>query len=150
MIANIPLPARDGPFEEGFWSALDAGGLAHQRCHDCRRWHFPPRYRCSDCGGGLVYEPVSGLGTLWSFTLVHAPVLPAFAPFAPFVAAVVELDEQPGLRMAGNLIHRAGDPINAVAPQSLTIGMPLRAVILPLSEDVRWPQWVLISKDSAS
>ena len=147
MIAGIPLPARDGPFEDGFWSALDAGILAHQRCRDCRHWHFPPRYRCSDCGGALAYEAVSGRATLWSFAVVHPPVLPAYAPLAPFVAAVVELDEQPGLRMAGNIIHRAGDPINAVTPDHLTIGMPLRAVILPLSEDVRWPQWALATKD---
>lgn len=147
MIADIPIPARDGPFEEGFWSALDAGVLAHQRCQGCKTWQFPPRFRCSECGGALAYEQVSGRATLWSFTVVHAPVLAAFAPYVPYVAAVVELDEQPGLRMAGNLIHRAGDPVNTVVPQNLSIGMPLRAVILPMLADVCWPQWAIEKRD---
>ena len=140
MIDGIPLPARDGPFEAGFWEALDRGELAHQHCTACGAWHFPPRWRCA-CGGTLAWRPVSGRARLWSWTVVHPPVLPAFMPFAPYPVAIAELAEAPGLRMAGPLLERPGDPIDHVDPAQLEIGMPLRACIVELADGVRWPAW---------
>lgn len=146
MIDGIPIPARDGPFEQEFWAALDNGQIVHQQCMECRLWHFPPRYVC-ECGGPLAFRPVSGRGTLWSYTVVHPPVLPAFSAFAPYVAAIIELDEQPGLRMAGNIVHRVGDPINAVSADELRIGMPLQAHVAPLADGVNWPVWMILKED---
>ena len=140
MIANIPLPSRDGPFEAGFWAALDRGELAHQQCDACSAWHFPPRWRCA-CGGTLNYTPVSGKARLWSWTVVHPPVLPAFAPYAPYPVAIAELDEAPGLRMTGPLVENPGDPINHIDPARLTIGMPLTACVITLADGVHWPAW---------
>lgn len=140
MIDGIPLPARDGPFEQGFWDALDKGVLAHQQCASCGKWTFPPRWRCL-CGGALQYRPVSGKGRLWSWTQVHAPVLPAFAPLTPYIAAIVELEEQSDLRMAGMLVRDAGGRLNAVTLADLYIGMKLETVIAPLGSGVNWPQW---------
>jgi len=143
MIDGAPLPARDGPYEQGFWEALDAGVLAHQRCADCGKWTFPPRWRCV-CGGALHYQPVSGRGRLWSWTQVHAPVLPAFAPLTPYIAAIVALEEQSDLRMAGFLVRRAGGAVNDITPGDVRIGMALEAVIAPLGDGVRWPQWKIL------
>lgn len=140
MIENIPLPARDGPFEAGFWAALDRGELAHQQCEACSAWHFPPRWRCT-CGGALAYQPVSGKARLWSWTVVHPPVLPAFAPYAPYPVAIAELDEAPGLRMTGALVENPGDPINHIDPARLSVGMPLTACVITLADGVRWPAW---------
>ncbi len=140
MIENIPLPARDGPFEAGFWAALDRGELAHQQCEACSAWHFPPRWRCT-CGGALAYQPVSGKARLWSWTVVHPPVLPAFAPYAPYPVAIAELDEAPGLRMTGALVENPGDPINHIDPARLSVGMPLTACVITLADGVRWPVW---------
>ncbi len=140
MIDGIPLPARDGPFEAGFWEALDRGELAHQHCTACGAWHFPPRWRCA-CGGTLAWRAVSGEAHLWSWTVVHPPVLPAFMPFAPYPVAIAELAEAPGLRMSGPLLERPGDPIDHVDPARLEIGMPLRACIVELADGVRWPAW---------
>ena len=140
MIENIPLPARDGPFEAGFWAALDRGELAHQQCEACSAWHFPPRWRCT-CGGALAYQPVSGKARLWSWTVVHPPVLPAFAPYAPYPVAIAELDEAPGLRMTGALVKNPGDPINHIDPARLSVGMPLTACVITLADGVRWPAW---------
>ena len=140
MIPGIPLPSRDGPFEAGFWAALDRGELAHQQCETCSAWHFPPRWRCT-CGGALAYRPVSGRARLWSWTVVHPPVLPAFAPFAPYPVAIAELAEAPGLRMVGPLVEQPGDPLNHVNPARLRIGMPLTACVIALADGVRWPAW---------
>jgi len=140
MIDDIPLPARDGPFEQGFWAALDRGELAHQHCEACDSWHFPPRWRCH-CGGTLSYGTVSGDARLWSWTQVHPPVLPAFAPFAPYLVAIAELVEADGLRMVGSLVIGAADPINRVQPSQLRIGMPLTAVVREIAPGVPWPAW---------
>lgn len=142
MIEAIPLPSREGAFEQEFWAALDAGHLVHQHCAACSRWHFPPRWRCP-CGGELAYRPVSGRARLWSWTVVHPPVLPAFAPFTPYVVGIAELDEAPGLRMVGPLIMEEGDPIDRVKPDQLKIGMPLVASISRIAADVAWPAWKL-------
>ncbi len=142
MIENIPLPARDGPFEQGFWEALDRGELAHQHCLACGAWHFPARWRCP-CGGTLEYRTVSGKARLWSWTEVHAPVLPAFASFTPYVVGIAQLAEAPNLRMVGPLLRAPGDPINAVRPQDLHIDMPLRASLISLSPEIEWPGWLI-------
>ena len=55
--------------------------------------------------------------------------------------AIAELAEAPGLRMAGPLLERPGDPIDHVDPARLEIGMPLRACIVELADGVRWPAW---------
>lgn len=143
MIEAIPLPDREGPFEAGFWAALDRGTLAHQHCAPCDSWHFPPRWRCR-CGGVLTYRPVSGRAQLWSWTVVHPPVLPAFAPFAPYVVAVAALAEAENLRMVGPLVLHPGDPIDRVRPEQLAIGMPLQAHVHTLAPDLRWPVWQII------
>lgn len=143
MIEGIPLPDRDGPFEAGFWATLDHGGLAHQHCAACDSWHFPPRWRCR-CGGALSYRPVSGRGQLWSWTVVHPPVLPAFASFAPYIVAIVALAEADDLRMTGPLIVHPDDPINGVQPEQLAIGMPLQAHVRPLAPGLNWPVWRIL------
>lgn len=143
MIDGIPLPARDGPFEAGFWDALDRGELAHQHCASCGQWHFPPRWRCT-CGSALAYQPVSGRARLWSWTEVHPPVLPAFAAFAPYVVGIVQLDEAQNLRMVGPIIIEDGDPLGRVRPADLVIGMKLTAAITRIAQDIAWPSWKIL------
>ena len=144
MIENAPLPATDNPTEAPFWSALAEGVLKIQHCDGCGIWLFPTRVRCGSCGSRPVWKTVSSKGRIWSFTRVHPPVLPAFAPFAPYPVAVVELDEQPGLRMVGNLLFSAGDAINAVPAERIRIGLRVEAVIRELGDGVNWPAWRLI------
>lgn len=47
--------------------------------------------------------PVSGKGRVLSWVVTHQPFLPAFADRLPYVVLVVELVEQAGLLMYGNL-----------------------------------------------
>lgn len=143
MIDGIPIPARDGPFEAGFWAALDAGVLAHQHCASCNTWHFPPRWRCP-CGGALSYQPVSGRARLWSWTVVHPPVLPAFQPYAPYPVVVAELEEQAGLRMVGPIVRQQGDPLNRVKPEELEIGIKLQASLAEIAPGLIWPSWKIV------
>ena len=143
MIETIPLPDTSGPIEAPFWAALEEGRLVVQHCRACRSWMFPTRIRCASCGQPPEWKPVSGRGSIWSFTRVHPPVLPAFAAFAPYPVVVVELEEQQGLRLVGNLVDKADDPINAVAADRIDIGMPVEAVIRRINV-VPWPAWRIV------
>lgn len=142
MIETVPLPEMSEGMEAPFWEALKQGHLAVQHCASCDLWMFPTRVRCAACGGRPAWRRVSGRGRIWSFTRIHPPVLPAFAPFTPYPVILVELAEQRGVRIVGNLIDRADDRIDAVPPERIAIDAPVELVIRDLG-GVPWPAWRL-------
>ena len=142
MIADAPLPAVD-PDSAGFWEGCAAGELRMQTCASCGRRRFPPRPMCPWCRSVLVrWEAVSGRGRVWSFVVPHPPLLPAFQSLAPYNVVVVSLDEDPSLRLVGNLVAGPSEPINSVPLDSLWIGMPVQVVFQPAGEDIVLPRWM--------
>jgi uncharacterized OB-fold protein len=115
-----PLPVAD-PTTEGFWASLAEGTFRCCRCTDCRTWLQPPLERCRRCGGPTAWQEVSGDGTVFSFIVVRHQTIPGHTP--PYVVALVELVEQPGLRFTGLLDAEPGE---------VAIGQPVRAVIAPI------------------
>jgi len=133
MIAARPLPQPD-EWSKGFWEGCKAGRLEMQRCKSCRRLRFYPRPMCPRCHSlEWEYVPVSGRGTIYSWIVVHPPVMPAFKDKAPFAVVLVELEDDPEIRMVGNLLDCALDAI--------TFGMPVEVTFETVAEDVRLPQW---------
>jgi uncharacterized OB-fold protein len=61
---------------------------------------------------------------------------------APYNVIVVALDEDPTLRMVGNLVTSAEGLINEVDPATIEIGAPVRVVFAEVSDDVSLPRWV--------
>ena len=51
----------------------------------------------------------SGRGEVWSFTIIHAPTLPAFADQVPYGAVVVRLDE--GVFLVSNVVDCPNDTL---------------------------------------
>lgn len=102
--------AEPTPLSRPFWEQCARGVLTFQRCRSCRSVCFPPVEVCRQClGTDLLWEPSAGRGTLYSWTVVHRPVTPAFS--APYAPAIVDLDE--GYQMITNLIGIAPDQIRA-------------------------------------
>jgi uncharacterized OB-fold protein len=91
--------------------------LLIERCTGCRRWVHPPIGRCPDCAGRLVAEPVSGRGTVFTYTVNVQPYNPAIP--TPYVIAIVELAEPQGLRLATNIVD--------CEPDSVFCGMEVQA-----------------------
>jgi uncharacterized OB-fold protein len=89
--------------------------LLIERCDTCERWVHPSTGECRACGGALVARPVSGRGTVFTYTVNHHPYNPDVP--TPYVIAIVELAEQSGLRVAANIID--------CEPDSVTCGMPV-------------------------
>jgi uncharacterized OB-fold protein len=93
----LPTPTGLNAELYAFWAH---GELRLQRCRQCGSWRHPPRYRCAACGSAEVsWELAAGHGHVYTWTITHRPVDPAFEP--PYAVVVVELDEGP--RLVGNL-----------------------------------------------
>jgi len=118
-----PQPAPDAD-SAGFWQATADGRLALARCTECRHWLMPPLERCRRCGGPVAWEVVRGTGRVHSFIVVHYPAVPGYAEDLPYVVGLIELDEQPGLRLSARIV--------GVEPDAVRIGQPVLADIVDL------------------
>jgi hypothetical protein len=135
---------------QGFWDGTAAGELRIEACGNCGRFRFPPRVMCPHCQSTeREWRAVSGKGTIWSFVVAHPPLLPAYAPFAPFPVITVTLDEDPELRLVGNLVTGPEGAINEIDPATIVIGEPVQVVFsvrhAPDGTEVFLPSWVRIS-----
>jgi uncharacterized OB-fold protein len=93
-----------------YWTGGEHGELRLWRCQTCGHWIHPPSVRCPMClSKELAVEPVSGRAVLHTYTVNHQPWLPGFDP--PYIVAIVELVEQPGLRLTTNLVGVAIDDV---------------------------------------
>ncbi|MCU6453128.1 OB-fold domain-containing protein [Sphingomonas sp. A2-49] len=118
-----------------FWQGGERGELLIYRCRSCEAWFHPPAPVCPRCNAVEVGpEPVSGRGTVATFTINIQAWTPELAE--PYVVAIVELVEQPGLRFATNIV--------GCAPDQVAIDMPVRVTFLPC-DDVWLP---LFEKDA--
>jgi uncharacterized OB-fold protein len=136
------LPDLEGEDGAEFWAGTARGELLVQACGHCGSWRFPPRPMCPQCRSlETRWERASGNATVWSFVVSHPPLLPAYAELAPYNVIVVALDEDPRIRMVGNLLARADGPINEIDPATIRIGEPVR-VVFQAVDDVTLPRWV--------
>ncbi len=101
-----------------YWTGGATGNLLVERCTDCRTWQHPPTGTCDRCGARAVAEPVSGRGTVFTFTVNHQRYHPEVEP--PYVIAVVELVEQADLRIPTNIVDCDPDDVRIGAPVQVT------------------------------
>lgn len=84
------------------------------------------------CGGTLVFQPVEGTGTVYSFIIVRQALVPGHD--VPHVIAMVQLDEQDDLLVSGVL----RSPVDDVA-----IGMRVRVDVVAVgSSEFCAPEFV--------
>ena len=111
---------------EHYWQGGAAGELRFLRCPDCAVYIHPPSPLCPEClGKKSVPAAVSGKGVVHTFTVNHQPWVPGFDP--PYVVAIIELDEQPGLRVTTNIVN--------CAIEDVEIGLGVRVLFEPLDDD---------------
>ena len=97
-----PWPPRVSAFTKPFWDALAAGCLITTKGKTSGRMTFPPKPFCPyDWGREVAWVDLSGRGTLYSQTVIHAAPA-AFAREAPVRNGIVDLDE--GLRVAARIL----------------------------------------------
>jgi uncharacterized protein len=136
------LPELGGEDGAPFWEGCARGELLVQACGACGRWRFPPRPMCPHCRSIEVrWDAASGNATIWSFVVPHPPLLPAYADLAPYNVIVVALDEDPTIRMVGNLLATPDGTLNEIDPATIEVGEPVRVVFQQV-EDVHLPRWI--------
>lgn len=119
-----------------FWTGGEVGELRMHRCDDCAQFFHPPAPVCRHCTSiNVTPTPVSGRGKVLTFTVNHQAWTPEFTE--PYVVAIVELEEQEGLRFLSNIVN--------CAPDTVEIGMPV-SVVFENVEDV----WVPLFEKAAA
>ena len=107
------------PDNEAFWTSGADGVLRFQKCTTCGFFVHPPGPLCPTCRTRtLVRTAVSGRATVATYTINHQPWIPGLDP--PYVVAIVEIDEQPSVRLMTNGV--------GCAPDDVYVGMPVRVV----------------------
>jgi uncharacterized OB-fold protein len=130
--SQIPHPVVDGD-SRPYWEGVARGELLIQRCDACGRAVFYPRSVCPHCSAGqLVWERASGHGTVYSCTVVHQAYGP-FASQAPYVVALVDLDE--GVRMLTRL--KGGSDV-------VQIGVRVRVVFERVDDEQTLPYFEIV------
>jgi uncharacterized protein len=91
-----------------FWTGGERGELLISRCRSCRHFFHPPGPVCWRCRSlDVAPEAVSGRATVAAFTVNHQPWIPGFEP--PYIVAMVELVEEPDVRLTSNVVDIAID-----------------------------------------
>jgi len=109
-----------------FFDHAERGVLAFPYCPACSRFHWYPMKRCPHCQADAIeWRPVDGRGRLYSWTDVRHPF--GMRPKPPYIVALVEFDDAPGVRLITNL--------RAVSEATLRIGAAVRAVLPRRSGD---------------
>ena len=115
------------PPHQPFWDALRRHELLVQQCADCGRLRFIPSELCPAChSSSATWAPVSGRGSVYTYTVVHRAPTPAYQADAPYVLAYVELAEGP--RMPARLVD--------VTPDEVAVGMPVTVVFDDVAPDL--------------
>jgi uncharacterized protein len=95
--AEFPLPDVDWPLLRGFWANAADGVLAMPRTAE-GEWQWYPKSE------DLEWVPMSGRGTVFSWTEVNQVFLPAFADQVPYLTGLVSLEEAPQIRLATRFV----------------------------------------------
>lgn len=138
MSVPRPLPATDADTRP-YWTGGERGELLIQRCNACAYYIHPPTGFCPACESrDTAYVAISGRATVTSFTVNHRQWMPGLD--VPYVLALVEIDEQPDVRLATNIVD--------CDPESVHIGMKV-AVRFEQAEDLWVPLFAPVAEDAA-
>ena len=117
-LAERPPAPEPSELTQFFWDGVARGELVIQRCNNCGMYIHEPLPHCRFClSTDLGSAQVSGRAVLDTFTIVMQPYHPFFMSKVPYNLSIVELEEQPGLKMVTNVVD--------CDEADLTVGMPL-------------------------
>lgn len=117
-----------------YWEGLAREELRIQRCSSCQRAVFYPRAICPHCHSDqLSWITATGKGTIYSYTVAHQ-AFGSFAEDAPFIVAIVELEE--GARMMTRIIEAPREQIR--------VGAAVTVVFTSVGEDLTLPYFRLV------
>lgn len=127
----LPRPTPD---TKPFWDALAQHRFELPWCEACGKAHYYPRMLCPHCGSDhIAWRPASGRGVVHTFVINEKPAR-GFEDRAPYVIAVVELEEGP--RMLSNVLT-----VERPTPDTVGIGMPVEVVYTDVTDTITLPHF---------
>ncbi|MDQ1001806.1 putative OB-fold protein [Neobacillus niacini] len=115
-----------------YWEGCHNHELLIQECKECGHHQFYPRIMCTDCSSPrMEWVPASGKGKVKSFTIMHRAITKAYLAEAPYVIALIELEEGP--TMMSNVVQ--------CELKNVEIGMEVEVVFEDWSEEISIPKF---------
>ncbi|MFP6652236.1 MAG: OB-fold domain-containing protein, partial [Dehalococcoidia bacterium] len=125
---NKPVPVPQGE-SDYYWEKAKAHELWLRQCDDCGNAYFYPRDISPCCfSKNTSWIQASGKATLFTFAIVHRPPHPGFREIAPYVTAIVELEEGP--KFPTNIV------IDDPTPENLQIDMALEVTFDDITDTI--------------
>lgn len=126
---NFPIPTKE---TERYWEGCRHHQLLIQRCTECGHYQFYPRIICTGCTSThLEWIQASGQGKVVSYTIMYRAISKAYAAEAPYVIALIKLDEGP--TMMSNIVQ--------LDPTKVEVGMKVEVVFEDWSEEISIPKF---------
>jgi hypothetical protein len=133
MTWQRPLPTHT-PETKPFWDAANTGRFIVQQCRACQEFQFPYRGFCCHCWSFELDEREATKGTVFTHSTIYRNDTAGFAPDVPYVAAMVQLDDE-----GGGLIVQTN--IVGCDPDSVHIGMPVEVTFQATVDDQQIPMF---------
>jgi uncharacterized OB-fold protein len=129
-ISEKPRPRPDEA-SAPFWHAAANRRLEFPFCTTCGRWFHPANATCRLGHATVEFRPLSGRGTLNTFTVVRERAVRGCDP--PYIVGLIELAEQERLFILTNIVEAGAD--------ELSIGMPVEVTFEDLGDNAVLPQF---------
>ncbi len=133
-----PIPVPDEDTAE-FWEAASRHELVFQRCDHCGRFAHLPVAFCVGCDHldhpSFHFEPVSGRGTIVSWTVIRDHMVAGFQDEGPIIHVLVEMAEQSDLLFPVSLVGET---------DGLALGAPVEVVFREVADGVTLPYFQLV------
>lgn len=98
------------PETTGYWEAVSRDELVVKKCGGCGHLHHPRRIVCTACRSkDMQWQPVSGRGTVYSFSVVHRAVSPELKASVPYTVGIARLEE--GVHLFTRFFAEGEEPI---------------------------------------
>jgi len=128
-------------WSEAYWAGAREGTLVVQKCAECGSITHPPGQVCTTClSNERTHMALSGLGTIYSYTVTTRPMHDEFVPDAPYVIVYVQLDE--GVTIVSWLKEHEATPD--------LIGLRVRAVFERIDDDTYLHRFVPADTQASS
>jgi len=133
-----PHPTLD---DAPFWAACQERRLVIRHCDHCMKFFHPPLPTCPHCASGtLSWRPVSGRGSVYTYTIGHHAVHPALRGHPPYNVAIVLLDDADDVRLISNVVD--------ATPQEMRIGLPVEVCFEPAGDGTLLPRFRKLNSSS--
>ena len=119
-----------------FWAAAREHRLTVARCSECAVMRMPPTPFCPNCLSQEIDWPtLSGLGSIYSYTIVSRSMVPEMDAAIPYIPAIVTLADAASIRLITNIVD--------VPISTISVGAEVKVVWCDMPGGVVVPRFTL-------